>query len=112
MPMFKVLSALLERPGQIVTREELRQLIWPEKSFGDFDHAINLVIGKLRETLGDSAEVPHLIETNKIVFASNRMGYGDIWMCDRDGSNCAQITDLQGDIGNCSLVSGRPLPRF
>jgi DNA-binding winged helix-turn-helix (wHTH) protein len=39
---FKVLAALLERPGQIVTREELRQLIWPEKSFGDFDHAINL----------------------------------------------------------------------
>ncbi len=60
---FKVLSALLERPGQIVTREELRQLIWPEKSFGDFDHAINLVIGKLRATLGDSADVPHLIET-------------------------------------------------
>src|ERR1700733_618202 len=60
---FRVLATLLERPGQIVTREELRQLIWPEKSFGDFDHAINLVIGKLRATLGDSADVPHLIET-------------------------------------------------
>jgi Tol biopolymer transport system component/DNA-binding winged helix-turn-helix (wHTH) protein len=60
---FKVLAALLERPGQIVTREELRQLIWPEKSFGDFDHAINLALGKLRATLGDSADVPHLIET-------------------------------------------------
>jgi hypothetical protein len=44
----KVLSALLERPGQIVTREELRQLIWPEASFGDLDHAINLAITKLR----------------------------------------------------------------
>jgi Tol biopolymer transport system component/DNA-binding winged helix-turn-helix (wHTH) protein len=60
---FKVLAALLERPGQIVAREELRQLIWPEKSFGDFDHAINLAITKLRATLGDSADVPHLIET-------------------------------------------------
>jgi Tol biopolymer transport system component/DNA-binding winged helix-turn-helix (wHTH) protein len=60
---FKVLAALLERPGQIVTREELRQLIWPEKSFGDFDHAINLALAKLRATLGDSADVPHLIET-------------------------------------------------
>jgi Tol biopolymer transport system component/DNA-binding winged helix-turn-helix (wHTH) protein len=60
---FKVLAALLERPGQIVTREELRQLIWPEKSFGDFDHAINLALTKLRATLGDSADVPHLIET-------------------------------------------------
>ena len=60
---FKVLAALVERPGQIVTREELRQLIWPEKSFGDFDHAINLAVAKLRATLGDSADVPHLIET-------------------------------------------------
>jgi Tol biopolymer transport system component/DNA-binding winged helix-turn-helix (wHTH) protein len=60
---FKVLTALLEQPGQIVTREELRQLIWPDKDFGDFDHAINLALAKLRATLGDSAEVPHLIET-------------------------------------------------
>jgi DNA-binding winged helix-turn-helix (wHTH) protein len=60
---FKILAALLERPGQIVTREALRQLIWPEKSFGDFDHAINLALAKLRATLGDSADVPHLIET-------------------------------------------------
>ncbi len=60
---FRVLAALLERHGQIVTREELRQLIWPENSFGDFDHAINLAMGKLRATLGDSADVPHLIET-------------------------------------------------
>ena len=60
---FKVLAALLKRPGQIVTREELRRLIWPEASFGDFDHAINLAVAKLRAVLGDSADVPHLIET-------------------------------------------------
>jgi DNA-binding winged helix-turn-helix (wHTH) protein len=60
---FKVLAALLERPGQVVTREELRQLIWPDKNFGDFDHAINMALAKLRATLGDSADVPHLIET-------------------------------------------------
>jgi Tol biopolymer transport system component/DNA-binding winged helix-turn-helix (wHTH) protein len=60
---FKVLVTLLQRPGQVVTREELQQLIWPQESFGDFDHAINLAINKLRSTLGDSAEVPHLIET-------------------------------------------------
>jgi DNA-binding winged helix-turn-helix (wHTH) protein len=60
---FKVLAALLQRPGQIVTREELRQSIWPEESFGDFDHAINLAVAKLRGSLGDSADVPHLIET-------------------------------------------------
>ena len=60
---FKVLAALLARPGQIVTREELRQLIWPDKNFGDFDHAINLALAKLRGALGDSADLPHLIET-------------------------------------------------
>lgn len=60
---FKVLATLVQRPGQVVTREELRQLIWPQESFGDFDHAINLAIARLRATLGDSADVPHLIET-------------------------------------------------
>src|SRR5215469_738146 len=60
---FKVLATLLQRPGQVVTREELRQLIWQEENFGDFDHAINLAVTKLRSTLGDSADVPHLIET-------------------------------------------------
>jgi serine/threonine-protein kinase len=60
---FKVFAALLQRPGQVVTREELRQLIWPQESFGDFDHAVNLAVNKLRSTLGDSADVPHLIET-------------------------------------------------
>lgn len=60
---FKVLATLVQRPGQVVTREDLRKLIWPQESFGDFDHAINLAIAKLRATLGDSADVPHLIET-------------------------------------------------
>ncbi|MGB7436858.1 MAG: tetratricopeptide repeat protein [Candidatus Acidiferrum sp.] len=60
---FKVLVALLHRPGEVVTREELHHLIWPQESFGDFDHAINLAIAKLRATSGDSADVPHLIET-------------------------------------------------
>jgi TolB-like protein/DNA-binding winged helix-turn-helix (wHTH) protein len=60
---FRVLAALLERPGQVVTREDLRRRIWPNDSAGDFDHAINLAIGKLRTSLGDSADVPHLIET-------------------------------------------------
>lgn len=60
---FKILVTLLQRPGQVVTREELHRLIWPQESFGDFDHAINLAIAKLRATLGDSADVPHLIET-------------------------------------------------
>lgn len=60
---FKVLVALLERPGEAVTRQELQQRIWPTESFGDFDHAVNVAIAKLRTALGDSAENPRYIET-------------------------------------------------
>src|SRR5215831_20748469 len=60
---FKVLTALLEHPGEVVTREELRRRIWPNEAFGDFDHAVNVAVGKLRIALGDSAEAPRVIET-------------------------------------------------
>ncbi len=60
---FKVLQVLLERPGDLVTREELQSRIWPEESFGDFDHAVNVAIGKLRTALGDSADNPRFVET-------------------------------------------------
>ena len=60
---FKVLVALLEQPGELVTREQLRETIWPEQSYGDFDHAVNLAITKLRAALGDSAGTPRFIET-------------------------------------------------
>jgi len=60
---FKILQILLEHPGDLVTREELQSRIWPEDSFGDFDHAVNVAVGKLRAALGDSAENPSFIET-------------------------------------------------
>lgn len=60
---FKVLQILLERPGDIVSREELQSRIWPQDTFGDFDHAVNVAVGKLRTALGDSAENPSYIET-------------------------------------------------
>jgi TolB-like protein/DNA-binding winged helix-turn-helix (wHTH) protein/Tfp pilus assembly protein PilF len=59
----KLLEILLERPGEVVTREELRHRVWPSESFGDFDQALNIAIGKLRSALGDSAENPRFIET-------------------------------------------------
>src|SRR5579862_1239431 len=59
----KLLEVLLERPGEVVTREELRSRVWPKESFGDFDQALNIAIGKLRSALGDSAENPRFIET-------------------------------------------------
>jgi TolB-like protein/DNA-binding winged helix-turn-helix (wHTH) protein/Tfp pilus assembly protein PilF len=59
----KLLEMLLEHPGEVVTREELRSRVWPSESFGDFDQALNIAIGKLRSALGDSAENPRFIET-------------------------------------------------
>jgi TolB-like protein/DNA-binding winged helix-turn-helix (wHTH) protein/tetratricopeptide (TPR) repeat protein len=59
----KLLEILMEHPGEVVTREELRSRVWPNESFGDFDQALNIAIGKLRSALGDAAENPRFIET-------------------------------------------------
>src|SRR5215472_4370709 len=60
---FRILSLLLERPGDIVTREELRQELWRDHTFVDFDRSLNKAMAKLRSALGDSAETPRYIET-------------------------------------------------
>jgi len=60
---FQVLALLLERAGEVVTREELRQKLWPSDTFVDFDHSLNTAINKVRETLGDSASSPRYVET-------------------------------------------------
>ena len=59
----KLLEILLERPGEVITREELRSRVWTDEGFGDFDQAVNIAIAKLRSALGDSAENPRFIET-------------------------------------------------
>jgi Tol biopolymer transport system component/DNA-binding winged helix-turn-helix (wHTH) protein len=59
----QVLAALLERPGEIVTREELRSKLWSADTFVDFDHSLNAAIKRLRDALGESAETPVFIET-------------------------------------------------
>jgi TolB-like protein/DNA-binding winged helix-turn-helix (wHTH) protein/Tfp pilus assembly protein PilF len=60
---FQLLVALLERPGEIVTRDDLRQRIWPENTVVDYELALKKAVNRLREVLGDSAESPHFIET-------------------------------------------------
>ena len=60
---FQVLAALLERPGEIVTREELRSRLWPSDTFVDFDHSLNAAVKRLRDALGESAETPIFVET-------------------------------------------------
>src|SRR6267142_2415310 len=60
---FQVLAVLLQRPGEVVTREELRSQNWPPDTFVDFDNSLNTAINKLREAMGDSADNPRFIET-------------------------------------------------
>jgi DNA-binding winged helix-turn-helix (wHTH) protein len=59
----QLLAMLLERPGEIITRDELRQRLWSSDVFVDFDHGLNKSIQKLRDALGDSAASPRYIET-------------------------------------------------
>jgi DNA-binding winged helix-turn-helix (wHTH) protein len=60
---FRLLAMFLERPGEVVTREAVRERLWPADTFVDFDHSLNTAIKKLRQVLGDSAENPRFIET-------------------------------------------------
>jgi TolB-like protein/DNA-binding winged helix-turn-helix (wHTH) protein/Tfp pilus assembly protein PilF len=60
---FQVLKVLLEHPGELVSREELREKLWPADTFVDFDHGLNAAVNRLREALGDSADSPRFVET-------------------------------------------------
>jgi len=60
---FQVLALLLDRPGQLVTREEFRQKLWPSDTFVEYDQGLNAAVNRLRDALGDSAEKPRYIET-------------------------------------------------
>jgi len=60
---FQILAMLLERPGEVVTRDTLRASLWPVNTFVDFDHGLNAAVKRLRDALGDSAENPRFVET-------------------------------------------------
>jgi Tol biopolymer transport system component/DNA-binding winged helix-turn-helix (wHTH) protein len=60
---FEILTVLLSRPGELVTREELRARLWPADTFVDFNHGLNAAVNKLRDALSDSAETPRYVET-------------------------------------------------
>jgi cholera toxin transcriptional activator len=60
---FQVLAALLQNAGEVVTRDDLREKIWPADTFVDFDHSLNTAVNKIRESLGDSASSPRFVET-------------------------------------------------
>jgi DNA-binding winged helix-turn-helix (wHTH) protein len=60
---FQILSLLLERPGDVVTREEIQKKLWPADTFVDFEHSLNAAVKRLREALGDSADNPRFVDT-------------------------------------------------
>jgi TolB-like protein/DNA-binding winged helix-turn-helix (wHTH) protein len=60
---FQILQVLLERPGELVSRKQLRQALWPSNTFVDFEHGLNAAVNRLRECLGDDADHPHYIKT-------------------------------------------------
>ena len=60
---FEILRAMLERPGDVVTRDELRRRLWPDGTFVDFEHGLNAAVKRLRAALGDAADNPRFVET-------------------------------------------------
>jgi len=60
---FRILTMLLERPGQVVSREEIRKTLWPNDTVVEFEHSISAAMNRLRQALGDSADHPRYIET-------------------------------------------------
>ncbi len=60
---FKILAMLLEHPGELVTREQIKQALWPADTYVDFEHSVNAAIRRLRDALGDDADSPRFIET-------------------------------------------------
>src|SRR5689334_3520078 len=60
---FQILAALVDRPGEVVTREELQSKLWPADTFVDFDHGLNNAVARIREVLDDSPDTPRYVET-------------------------------------------------
>lgn len=60
---FQILLMLLDRPGEVITREDIRNRLWPKETFVDFEHSVNTAVKKLRQVLGDSVQVPRYVET-------------------------------------------------
>jgi DNA-binding winged helix-turn-helix (wHTH) protein/Tol biopolymer transport system component len=89
----QILKLLLERPGELVTREELRQKLWPADTFVSFEPGLNAAVARLRETLGDSADTPRFVETLP------RRGYRFIGAVADDATDNARLTG-QFDTGD------------
>jgi cholera toxin transcriptional activator len=98
----QVLTVLLERAGQVVTREELQQKLWASDTFVDFDHSLNTAINKVREVLGDSASSPRYVETLA------RRGYRFIAPLRTDGTTAAVPPPIAGPVDSVATAHLHP----
>jgi TolB-like protein/DNA-binding winged helix-turn-helix (wHTH) protein/Tfp pilus assembly protein PilF len=96
---FQVLQALLERPQEVITREDLRQRLWPDSAFVDHELALKKAVNRLREVLGDSADSPHFIETIP------RRGYRFIGSI----ASASALPESSGPHAPAADVSGAPI---
>ena len=103
---FRILSLLLERPGEVVTREELRQELWPAHTFVDFDRSLNKAMTKLRSALADSAGSPRYVETIP------RHGYRFLAPVQTDQgvrkNGDSRVPDLRGSSTSAPAAAGAP----
>ena len=98
----RLLVALLENPGEVINREELRSRLWPDDTFVDFDSSLRVAVGKLREALDDDAEHPRYIETIP------KRGYRFLVSEVRRVDVAHEATDLRDDLEPVSVRSGNP----
>jgi DNA-binding winged helix-turn-helix (wHTH) protein len=103
---FRALTLLLERPGEVITREEFEKRLWPEDTFVDFDHSLNTAIKKLRQALGDDKKKPRFVETLP------KRGYRFIGDLDRAASPVPSETRAASEppvapcVGRLATISG------
>ena len=95
---FQVLSILLDRPGEVITREDLQKRLWPD-TFVDVDHNLNSAINKIREALGDSSENPRFVETLP------RRGYRFIASITVNGTAAASVSHATEDLSTTASQS-------
>ncbi len=102
---FQVLAMLLARPGELVTREEIRSRLWPQDTFVDFDHGLNAAVRRLRDALNDNAEAPRYVETLP------RRGYRFIAPVDPRSIDEALQSETEGMTTSTVAIAEAPVTR-
>src|ERR1051326_3450074 len=97
---FQILAMLLDRPGELITRDQIQEKLWPAETFVDFDHSVNTAIRRLRDALSDSADQPRYVETLP------RRGYRFIGEVQSSAvPDPAKVVPISGATGHSSVSS-------